>query len=56
MVINPFHVTGLFLYPLKTLENQRAYAVFQEYRKTAATRNMSRTACEVYQMFIYIIS
>ena len=29
MVINTFHVTGLFLYPLKTSENQR-FLMFSE--------------------------
>ena len=33
--INSFHATGLFLYPLKTLENQRFFDVFREYRKRA---------------------
>ena len=30
---NPFHVTGLFQYPLKTSENQRFSDVFLGYRK-----------------------
>ena len=31
--LNPFQVTGLFLYPLKTSENQRFSDVFGGYRK-----------------------
>ena len=27
--LNPFHATGLFLYPMKTLENQRFSDVFR---------------------------
>ena len=30
--VNPFHATGLFLYPLKTSENQRFSDVFRGYR------------------------
>ena len=30
--INPFNATGLFLYPLRTSENQR-FSVFRGYRK-----------------------
>ena len=30
---NFFHVTGIFLYPLKTSENQRFSDVCREYRK-----------------------
>ena len=30
---NPFHVTAVFLYPLKTSENQRFSDVFWGYRK-----------------------
>ena len=30
---NPFHATGLFLYPLKTLENQRFSDNYRGYRK-----------------------
>ena len=32
-VVKPFHVIGLFLYPLKTSENQRFSDVFRGYRK-----------------------
>ena len=31
--INPFHATGLFLYPLKTSENHRFSDVFRGYQK-----------------------
>ena len=31
--INPYHVSGLFLYSLKTSENYRFSEVFREYRK-----------------------
>ena len=30
---NPFYATGLFLYPLKTSENQKFSDVFMGYRK-----------------------
>ena len=36
-VINPFHVTGLFLYPWKTSETQRFFYVFRGYRKRPVT-------------------
>ena len=32
-LLNPFHATGLFLYHLKTSENQRFSDIFWEYRK-----------------------
>ena len=32
-VFNPFHATGLFLFPLKTSENQRFSDVLRGYRK-----------------------
>ena len=32
MVINPFHLTNLFLYPLKTSENQKISHVFRRFR------------------------
>ena len=35
VVINPFHVTGSFLYPLKTSENIWFSDVFRGYRKTS---------------------
>ena len=37
-LFNPFHATGLFLYPLKT-ENQRFSDVFSGYRKRPNTWN-----------------
>ena len=33
LVINPFHATGLFLYPLKTSGNRWFSDVFRGYRK-----------------------
>ena len=30
---NPFHVTGLFLYPLEAIENQSFSDVFRRYKK-----------------------
>ena len=33
MLINPYYATGLFLYSLKTSENQRFSDVFRRYRK-----------------------
>ena len=35
---NPFHATGLFLYPLKSSENQRFSYVFMGYRKTSGMK------------------
>ena len=32
-LLNPFHATGFFLYPLKTLENLWFSDVFRVYRK-----------------------
>ena len=32
-LFNPFHATGLFLYPLETSENQRFSGVFRGSRK-----------------------
>ena len=37
--INPFHVTGLFLHPLKALENQRFSDIFRRHRKRPVVRN-----------------
>ena len=37
--INLFHATGLFLYPLKTSENQRFLDIFRGYRKRPVTWN-----------------
>ena len=37
--INPFHVIGLFPYPLKISENQRFSDVFRRYRKRPWTWN-----------------
>ena len=33
VTVNPFHVTGLFLYPVKTSENVRLSHVFMGYIK-----------------------
>ena len=44
-----FHVTGLFLYPLKTSENQRFSCVFRRYTKKSVAwngwRNISHWRC-----------
>ena len=37
--INPFHTICLFLYPLKTSENQRFFDVFRGYRKRPVAWN-----------------
>ena len=37
--LNPFYATGLFLYPLKTLENRRFSYVFRGYRKIPVAWN-----------------
>ena len=39
IIINPFHVTDLLLYPLKTLENQMFSDVFRGYQKRSVVRN-----------------
>ena len=39
MLFNSFHATGLFLYPLKTSENQRFSDVFRGYRKRPMALN-----------------
>ena len=36
---NPFYTTGIFLYPLKTLENERFSDVFRGYRKKPVAWN-----------------
>ena len=38
-LIDPFHATGLFIYPLKTSENQRFSDVFRGYRKRPVAWN-----------------
>ena len=37
--VSPFHVTGFFLYSLKTSEKLRFSEVFKGYRKRLMTRN-----------------
>ena len=37
--IYPFHVTSLFLYPLRTSQNQRFSNIFREYRKRPVAWN-----------------
>ena len=39
--INPFHAHDIFLYPVKTLENQVFKNVFREYRKIGVAYNKS---------------
>ena len=39
LLFKPFHVTGLFLYPLKTSENLRFCNVFRGYRKILVAWN-----------------
>ena len=36
---NPFHATGLILYPLKALQNLRFFYVFRGYRKRPVARS-----------------
>ena len=43
LLINQFHVAGLFFYPLKTSENQRFSDVFKGYRKKLMAWNGLRT-------------
>ena len=38
-ILNQFHDTDLFLYPLKTSENQRFFYVFRGYRKRSVAWN-----------------
>ena len=37
--LNSFHGTGLFLYSLKTSDNQKFSYTFMEYRKNSVTAN-----------------
>ena len=37
--VNPFHAAGLFLYPLKTSENQSFSDNFRGYKKKPVLRN-----------------
>ena len=39
LFLNPFHVTDLFRYPLKTSENQRLSDVFRGYQKRPVAWN-----------------
>ena len=39
ILLNPFHATCFFLYPLKTSENQTIFYVFREYEKKQVTWN-----------------
>ena len=45
IIVNPNHATGLFLYPLKTLENQRFSDVFRGYKKWLAEWNGLTSSC-----------
>ena len=38
-ILNPFHATGLFLYSLKTWQNQRFNDVSREYKKRPVVQN-----------------
>ena len=38
--INPFHATGLYLYPLKTSENQKFSHAFRGYGKRPVVQNL----------------
>ena len=40
-LVDPFHAIGVFLYPLKTSENQRFSDLFRRYRKTPVAWNGS---------------
>lgn len=42
-VVNPFHTTGHYLYPLKTLESQRFSDFFRGHRQSPQAWNGSRT-------------
>ena len=46
-LINPFHATGLFRYPLKTSENQRLSDVFRGYQKRPVAWNGLRYFCTI---------
>ena len=45
MCVNPFHATGLFLYPLKRTENLWFLDVFRGHRKIMAQNGLI-TRCE----------
>ena len=42
-LFNSFHATGLFLYPLKSLKNNRCFDVFRGYIKKPVTLNGLKT-------------
>ena len=46
LLIDPFHATGLFLYPLKILENVWFSNVFSGYRKKPVAWNWQKTLLE----------
>ena len=48
--INPFHATGLFLYPTKNINNQRFSDVFSMYSKRTVAWNVLRAL--IYFFFI----
>ena len=54
--INPFHAIGLFLYPLKTSENQRFFNVFRGYsmKWKPVAWNGSRGAKFIKQIAFFI--
>ena len=49
VLINPFHATGLFLFPLKTSGNQRFSDVFRGYKKRSVALNGLRSKIETKQ-------
>ena len=42
LIINPVHITGLFLYPLKTSENHSFSDIYSGFRKTPEAWNRLR--------------
>ena len=54
--INPFQATGLFLYPLKTSENQRFSDVFRGHRKRPVAWNGLRSKWVKWKPFSYTLT
>ena len=53
-MLNPFHATGVFLYPLKTSENGRSSDVFRGYRKRPVDKRPLNGLMEALQFQKYL--
>ena len=55
-IVNAFHATVLFLYPLKTSEKHRFPDVFKRYRKRSVARNgMLLIDPKNYNFFVFLL-